>query len=227
MLKQPILLAACLLLSSTAALAETDRYQVSGSSVNVRSGPGTHYRILFKAQPNEAVVVSEEKAGWANLTFVQRSPSDTQGWIHKDFLSPVVSEVSEAPVESTAVSPDVVGTTEAKQATATDLTTETLGAYLDCLPNNEANGVGSCMLDIDLNVAGGDGLTAVEVRCEAEFDAFLRSGEQLRMTEVGRIRTPVKDGVGAARMQLMVFPLVKERIESISLADYQCQAKPG
>lgn len=221
MLKHPIVLAVCWLLSSTAALAEPAQYQVSGSSVNVRSGPGTHYRILFKAQPDEAVVISEEKAGWANLTFIQRSPAKTQGWIHKDFLAPATAELSPPPISAEA------SETAVSEPADSRLTTETLGAYLDCLPNNEATGVGSCMLDIDLNVAGGDGLTAVEVRCEAEFDAFLRSGEQLRMTEVGRIRTPVKDGVGAARMQLMVFPLVKERIESITLADYQCLAKPG
>lgn len=180
-----------------------DYYRVTDEPINVRSGPGTKFSVLLKAKKGEQVLLIKKQEDWANIFFLHSDGRQVEGWMHADYLQ----RESESRQENTTVKAD------------------SIGAHLKCLPNAQKSGVSSCMLDIDFTVTGPRSETAAEIRCESEVLLHLKGGEVQPLQEAGRIRTPIKKGVGAARMQLMVFPLTKVTVEKVTVVDYRCIAQ--
>lgn len=75
----------------TTVAADVCTYQVRGvyDWLNVRSGPGTNYRVIGRLQPNQYVTGNCRQAGgpgasvWVNV----RLASGTWGWASKDYLA--------------------------------------------------------------------------------------------------------------------------------------------
>ncbi|WP_293267787.1 SH3 domain-containing protein [Neptunomonas sp.] len=189
------------LISSNASAL--DYYRVTDEPINIRSGPGKTFPVLAQAKKDAQVLVIKKQGDWANIFFLHSNGSQIEGWMHNTFLQ----QESESRQEDIAMK------------------AESIGAHLKCLPNAKKNGVSSCMLDIDFTVMGPLSESAAEVRCESEVLLHLSNGEAQPIQEAGRIRTPLKQGVGAARMQLMVFPLTKVMVEKVTVVDYRCIAQ--
>ncbi len=180
-----------------------DYYVVIDEPINVRSGPGTQFPMQAQVHKNEQVLLIKKEGDWANIFFIHPDGRKLEGWLHGKFIQPLEQKLQENSV----------------------LKTEVLGAHLACQPNAENNGVGSCLLDIDLTVNGPTTIEAAEVHCESEVLISFNSGENNPIQESGRIRTPLKNGVGAARMQIVIFPVTTGVVERINVVDYRCLAK--
>ena len=66
---------------ATAALAETA--WVRGAPLNLRSGPGTQFRIIGTAKPGDPVNVLERMESWTKVR-----KGDNTGWIAAGYLDP-------------------------------------------------------------------------------------------------------------------------------------------
>lgn len=193
-----------LLMSSFHALA-LDFYRVTGGVVNVRSGPEQTSPMLLQARTGEQVLFIKQQGDWANIFFIHPDGRQVEGWIYASYIqSESINRQEGAAIKA-----------------------ESIGAHLKCLPNAEKKGVSSCTLDIDFTVTGPLDVDAAIVRCESEVLLSLDNGDSKPLQEAGLIRTPLKKGAGAARMQLIVFPLTKEVIEKVTVVDYRCVAKNG
>jgi uncharacterized protein YraI len=69
--------AAVLAVSATATLAAT-----ATASVNVRSGPGTQYRVLDTLRPGERVTLVDQAGGWCAV-----SKTGPNGWVSCRYLT--------------------------------------------------------------------------------------------------------------------------------------------
>jgi uncharacterized protein YgiM (DUF1202 family) len=70
------------LLAGTAASAENA--WVRGAPLNLRSGPGTKYRILAATQPGDRLQVLKRGDGWTQV----RTREGKEGWIAGGYLDP-------------------------------------------------------------------------------------------------------------------------------------------
>ena len=66
---------------------------VTGSVVNVRSGPGLEYNIVGNVYEKSLVTILDTQAGWAKISY-----GDLQGWTNHDFLGDEQPSVSAGPI---------------------------------------------------------------------------------------------------------------------------------
>lgn len=191
------------LFMSSSSVSALDFYRVNDEHVNIRTGPDKKFPTLIQAKKDEQVLFIKQEGDWANIFFLEPDGRQVEGWIYAIYVQP----------ESLGRQEDAA------------IKAESIGAHLKCLPNAEKTGVSSCMLDIDFTVTGPLNEDAAEVRCESDILLHLDSGDVQSLQEAGRIRTPLKKGVGAARMQLIVFPLSGESVEKVTMVDYRCIAQ--
>jgi uncharacterized protein YraI len=81
-LKSNLLKAAGLGVVVTALTAGAALAAVATSSVNVRTGPGTGYRIVDTLRPGERVAINGQSAGWCRV-----SKSGPDGWVSCAYLA--------------------------------------------------------------------------------------------------------------------------------------------
>lgn len=62
--------------------AKKPHFVVKGQDVNMRSGPGTRYRVVGKAQYGEVVQTVERRSGWARV----RNADGLSGWVSRKLL---------------------------------------------------------------------------------------------------------------------------------------------
>lgn len=72
---------------ATAAASQT--YSVTSEFANIRSGPGTKYEILWKAEQYYPVTVTRKKGKW----YLFKDFEGDSGWIHNSLLGKVKSAV--------------------------------------------------------------------------------------------------------------------------------------
>ena len=56
---------------------------VTGPTANIRSGPGTEYRIVDSVSKGTQLIILEEKESWYNV----RLPDGREGWVYKELTS--------------------------------------------------------------------------------------------------------------------------------------------
>lgn len=67
---------------AAAGAASAEHAWVRGAPLNLRSGPGTQYRILAAAQPGDRMQVLKRGDGWTQV----RTREGRAGWIAADYL---------------------------------------------------------------------------------------------------------------------------------------------
>ncbi len=82
---QRIILVLCLLglLVSTAAVAAAEMVAVANDNVNLRSGPGTKYRVTWKLGAGFPLKVLKRKGNWLRV----RDFEGTIGWINRNVVN--------------------------------------------------------------------------------------------------------------------------------------------
>jgi len=73
---------------TTESLGETAR--VASSRANVRSGPGTQYRVIERLKRGDSLDVQEKKGGWVRI----RLKGGKKAWIHGTLVSKTSSSAS-------------------------------------------------------------------------------------------------------------------------------------
>jgi uncharacterized protein YgiM (DUF1202 family) len=192
----------CLLLGMKAFALEY--YVVIDEPINVRSGPGTNNQVVTKVHKNEQVLVIKTENDWANIFFMKPDGRKLEGWIHRDFIAPDESvRQQESPVIAQARS-----------------------VHIQCQDDEALEQIKTCLLDIDITVNGPENSDAAAILCESELIYTTQDDKPMPAQESGKIRTPLKHGTGAARMQLMIFPSLHKSVKSVTIVDYRCLGQP-
>ncbi|QLE97386.1 SH3 domain-containing protein [Neptunomonas phycophila] len=197
------LICASLLLAGSCVHA-LEYYTVIDEPINVRTGPGTQNKAIAQAHKNEQVLLIKKEGDWANIFFVHPDGRKIEGWMHADFIKPDAAVRQEN----------------------TPVTAHASYAHMECQEDAEKEVIATCLLDIDISIAGPQDAEAVSVLCESEMLYNVKDGEALPVQESGNIRTPLKHGEGAARMQLVIFPSAKQPVSSVTVVDYRCVGHP-
>ncbi len=66
----------------SSSMLHAEMLSISGDSVNLRSGPGTDFRILWEYGEGFPVEILEKKKDWVKV----RDFEDDMGWVHKSLL---------------------------------------------------------------------------------------------------------------------------------------------
>jgi len=61
------------------------------------------------------------------------------------------------------------------------------------------------------------------VSCKAEFELSFKGTQNKQVWQQKNIRTPLKKGKGAARIQLALMPVIEKSADAISVLSYQCR----
>lgn len=69
--------------SVSAACFANKRYSVDSEKINVRSGPGTKYEVLWQAERNYPMNVVKEKGKWVRF----KDFEGYEGWVYKPLLN--------------------------------------------------------------------------------------------------------------------------------------------
>lgn len=83
-----IIITALLLLCSSAALAQ--RYAISSSIANIRSGPGTQHDVLWQVERYYPVQVIEKVGKWYRFHDFEGD----EGWIHANLVRKIPSVIT-------------------------------------------------------------------------------------------------------------------------------------
>jgi SH3-like domain-containing protein len=83
------LLMAVLFIVIFSSVAAAQRFAVSSSKANIRSGPGTGYDILWEVEKYHPVEVLKKKGAWRYF----RDFEGDEGWIHEKLLQKDISAV--------------------------------------------------------------------------------------------------------------------------------------
>lgn len=193
----------CVLFSLSVSLvtmvAGAQEYVVTDEPINVRSGPGTNYAVKFQLHKNAIVEAMRIQNSWVDVRY-RKEGGEQRGWMHVNFLSPAEPKVVEPSVDVIALK-------------------------LNCLPTGDSEQhVEGCLLDLDLAITAPDRFEAANVSCNSILTLHSGSSRE-QIEEVGHIRTPIKNGQGAARMQLMIFPQRDYPVSEVTLNEYHCEIK--
>ena len=179
-------------------------YIVIDEPINVRTGPGTQNPMIAQVKKNEQILFIKAEGDWANIFFLHPDGRKVEGWIHRDFIAPDESvRQEESPVIAQAQS-----------------------AHIQCQDDEQLEQISTCILDIDITVDGPAENEAAAILCESELIYTTTEGTAMPAQESGKIRTPLKAGSGAARMQLMIFPSIHQSVKSVTVVDYRCLGQP-
>ena len=79
--KNYITIALCFILLAIAGpAAGIEMVSITGDDVNMRSGPGTNYRVMWELGDGYPLIVLKRKDNWYRV----RDFEGTIGWVHKD-----------------------------------------------------------------------------------------------------------------------------------------------
>jgi len=80
--------------SAVAVLHTANKTKYTGTDANVRSGPGTKYKVVKTLKAGTKVVVTSSQSGWSKIS------SPKVGWIRSDLLSDTSTTSSELFIEN-------------------------------------------------------------------------------------------------------------------------------
>ena len=109
------LLVICSLLCMTSMIsAATTAYVNDLCQVNLRSGPGTGYRVVATLSSGFIVEIIGQKDDWSNVRFVKEGGDATEGWILNRFLVDQPPWAAQAKTLSSTLKEQLAGVTEEK-----------------------------------------------------------------------------------------------------------------
>lgn len=105
----------CLAQSAPAA---TSAYVNDLCQVNLRSGPGTNYKVVSTLSSGFIVEVIEERGEWRHVRFVKESGKSTKGWILSRFLVDEPPWAAQAKTLNTSLKEKLASSVEEKDRLA-------------------------------------------------------------------------------------------------------------
>ncbi len=194
-------------------------YKIEVDTVAIHQQPSVESSVVHRLYSAENIQLLKIHNKWVKIRF-DTEMGEIEGWTTKTDL-----KVQQALPDKLLVS-DVIEST-VKSAPATfDLSKFKVSAIngdIYCNRSKNKQSVSGCVVEIDIDISATNKAKLAEVTCEAKLETAQLDGNKKHHTEQKVIRTPLKKGKGAARMQLAVIPLKDTLVKTIKLTSYQCQ----
>ncbi|MCJ8337193.1 MAG: SH3 domain-containing protein [Pseudomonadales bacterium] len=204
-----------LLLNNIATASQL--YAIEVQPVNIYQEPSVDAKVLHSLYKADHIQVLQLQGKWAEVKF-RDTDQDIVGWVEKTKLALELAEPSTAVASAVEENPQKVDFFVENQFFA-----KSVNSDLHCVKSTDKKSIKGCVLDIDLEVKGPSSSALVEVSCKAEFELNFSDSLSRQLWEQKNIRTPLKQGKGAARLQLAVLPMLEQSVSSINVLSYQCR----
>lgn len=202
-------------------------YEIAVEKIAIYEQPNTQSKVVNRLYQASDVQLLTVQSKWVEVRF-QHQGRDIVGWIDKKHLSfkkslldsPQHSELNQS-VKEQPINPSAEG----QQATI-DLekySARAINADIYCSKILKTKQVSGCVVDVDVEIKGSLTASVARVVCEAGLVMQLADDSVKERRQRKAIRTPLKKGEGAARVQLAVIPLIDAQVHAVKLQSYQCQ----
>jgi len=166
---------------------------------------------LYQASDISIISLNDK---WANISFLIGKDT-VVGWVEKIYLQSQdmvpelkdnsASDVMDITLDSTTQELNIVKSSKTK---------------LQCVKNQEGNSITGCFVYIDLELKGAVDSEFANVSCSVKFEVSTTSTKII--TQEKKVRTPLKEGTGAVRLQVAMIPLFEKEVSAINLLSYHC-----
>jgi len=182
-------------------------YQVNAAPVNVRRGPVVQHPVVFQLLKGSQVQLLSRDEPWVEISLL--ADDSRKGWMHGRYLSRQKLESSvELPNQPTA-------------AGAAQLAV--VASQLHCVNLPDSQKLGGCLVYIDVALNGLANTDVGVVSCRADIALLAESGEEFEQRREKSLRTPLKEGSGAARLEMLVLAQPAGEVTSMKLLEHRCQ----
>jgi hypothetical protein len=171
-------------------------------------------KTLYQANNIEVISLNEK---WAKVSLIVEQEKII-GWVEKIYLKSQESEVdtdnsAKLEVMDIALDDEIQELYIVKSSTS----------KLQCVETEQSNNINGCFVYIDLELKGAVDSRFADVSCAAKFEVSSISTKII--TQEKKVRTPLKEGVGAVRLQIAMMPLFEREVSSINLLSYTCRVE--
>jgi len=197
-------------------------YEIEVEKVNLYKGPSEKHSVIDSFYQASNIEILKQQGSWAQISF-KNADKVVVGWVLKKQLSvtsnpQVAAKLSEN--SNTAVK-------DQRDSDAffseNDFGAKVIGYDLDCINLADTQYISGCVANFDLDVKGPVEGDSVTIMCKAEFEMEFETLKPKLTWEQKLIRTPLKKGVGAARVHLAVIPLLEKQVINITMQSHQCR----
>lgn len=200
------------------------KYKIEVSPVAVRNEPSKDAKVILSLYQANNVEILELAGKWAKVN-IEKDANIVTGWVEKTDL-----KLPEKNYTQISQSPDynVVHQDDSQQLHSEKLLQKGYKAWaissdLHCINEKKNATVTGCVIDVDLEATGPEDAQSIEVSCKAVFDMLLIDESKRSHWLKKTIRTPLKQGKGAARVQMTVLPVLDTQLKNVEVTSYECQ----
>lgn len=201
---------------TASAAAAVQQYRISVDPVSLMLTPRSDASVVHQFYQANRVVILAFEGKWVKISF-QEQGSDYIGWVEKTHLQPLKPSSSRQSTDSDL--------TKSQVANSAVVSVKAINSDLHCMKSGSVQPTSGCVVDVDIEINAAKEMAAVLVSCEVDFDITYVDQEIEKRTIAKRIRTPLKNKVGAARLQIALLPLSDRKIKQIKKADHSCKVE--
>jgi|GEM_PF-2639501 len=197
-------------------------YEIEVEKVKLYKGPSEKHSVVDSLYQASNIEILKQQGPWAQISF-NNAGKVIVGWVLKNRLT--VANTSQTAVKLTENSNTAVKDQKDSDAFfyENDYGAKVIGYDVDCVNLADTQYISGCVANFDLDVKGPVEGDSVTIMCKAEFEMGFESLKPKLIWEQKVIRTPLKKGVGAVRVQLAVIPLLEKQVINITMQSHQCR----
>ena len=215
------------MLVSTRIVSGAQLYEIAIEAAKIYKTPKVNAVIVHSLFAASDIVIIKQQGRWAQVSFSLEG-KQIKGWIKRDRLQAVskadrgkalaitTEKIDKTRLKSSEIRPHNVFSADnvyGVKVIDTDLT---------CVKVAKTAFISGCLMNIDLEISGPSTASSVAVMCKGEFELKIKDRIK-HLWQEKIIRTPLKEGVGAARVELAVIPLLEKNVTNISMQSHQCR----
>lgn len=173
-----------------------------------------HIKTLYQASDIEIISLDEK---WAKVSILIEQEKII-GWVDKVFLKSQETKIgtqnsTKLEVMNIALDDEIQELYIVKSSKS----------KLQCVETEQSNNINGCFVYIDLELKGDVDSSFADVSCAVKFEVSSNSTKII--TQHKKVRTPLKEGVGAVRLQIAMIPLFEREVSAINLLSYSCRVE--
>ncbi|MGB1239535.1 MAG: hypothetical protein ACPG4U_15050 [Pseudomonadales bacterium] len=195
----------------SAACVNAQRYLVEVPPAGLFAQPSENAAKVVTFYRASDIDILEIREKWAQVSFTHEGERVT-GWLLKTRL-----QLQQAPQ---------IGATKQQKNAQNQLKTSSasvkaINSDLHCI-ESAAVQLEGCVVDVDVEIKADQHARYAQVSCRVEFELIYSDLSRERREISKRLRTPLKAGVGAARVQLALLPLSDKKMNKINKIAHSC-----
>jgi len=218
---QTLLLTALFWGSFNTALA-TQLYEIEVEKIIIYQGPSEKQPVIHALYEASDIELLKLKGAWAKVSF-KYTDKIIVGWVKKNAL--LVKKTPQAINQELSKKSNALPKTTGASAFfyENDFGAKVISYDLACVKFTNTHYISGCVANIDVDIKGPVEGNSVTIMCKAEFEMGFEKTKPKQVWEQKVIRTPIKEGIGAVRMQLAVIPLLEKQVTDITMQSHQCR----